>query len=393
MYDMRGYYWTKNPFSAEGTAWLARHLWAGARALKTGPKKVAVLDLDNTLWGGVVGELGALDVALGDSPDGEAFRAFQSHLLGLSKRGVLLAVSSKNNPEDATEPFEKNPNMVLRSADFSAFEANWEPKSHSLARIAEKLRLGLDSFVFVDDSPAEREQVRMALSEVSVPDVPEEPAELVRALSASLYFETVSVTEADAARVEQYKQDQLRDATLRSFETFDDYLRSLQLRGRVEPLHDAQMLRAAQLVAKTNQFNLTNRRHDRQMLERLRTVPGAIFLTLQLADRFGDYGLIGALFALPSAEGVLDIDVWLMSCRALNRTAEHFLFGELLRQARAAGVTRLTGSYVPSSKNAQVAQLLPDLGFLEVGADADGSRRYELALVGDAVPVTHVVTE
>lgn len=393
MYDLRGYHWTKNPLSAGGTAWLAKHIWAGTRALKAGSKKVVVLDLDNTLWGGVVGELGALDVALGDSPDGEAFRAFQGHLLGLAERGVLLTVSSKNNEEDATEPFEKNPSMVLRREHLSAFEANWEPKSYSLARIAEKLRLGLDSFVFVDDSPAERSQVRLALPEVRAPELPEEPAELARTLISSLLFETASVTEADKVRVEQYRQDQLRDATQRSFETFDEYLRSLELRGKANRLEDAHMLRAAQLVAKTNQFNLTNRRHDRQQLERIRAQDGAVCLTLELADRFGDYGLIGLLLAAPAPDGALEIDTWLLSCRALNRTAEHFFFAELCRVAAAAGVTRLTGSYVPSKKNGQVAELLPGLGFRLLGEDETGVRRFELTLAGTSPPTTFVLAE
>ena len=179
-YDPRRYYWTKQPFSERGLVRMAEHLWAGARALTTGPKKVLVLDLDNTLWGGVVGETGALGIALGESADGEAYRAFQKHVKALSRRGVVLAVASKNNPADGLEPFEKNPDMILGLDDIAAAEINWEPKGTTIRRLADTLGLGLDSFVFFDDNPAEREQVRQAIPEVAVVEVPAEPAEDAR---------------------------------------------------------------------------------------------------------------------------------------------------------------------------------------------------------------------
>ncbi len=172
-YDPRRYYWTKQPFSERGTLRLAEHLWAGVRAVTTGPKKVLVLDLDNTLWGGVVGETGPLGVALGESPDGEAYRAFQKHAKALTKRGIVLALASKNNEADGREPFEKNPEMVLGLDDIAAAEINWEPKGTTIRRLAETLSLGLDSFVFFDDNPAEREQVRQAIPEVAVAEVPD----------------------------------------------------------------------------------------------------------------------------------------------------------------------------------------------------------------------------
>ena len=203
-YDMRRYFWTKQPFSESGACRLAEHLWAGVRALTTGPKKVLALDLDNTLWGGVVGETGPLGIALGESADGEAFRAFQRHVKDLAGRGVVLAVASKNNPDDAREPFEKNPDMILQLDDFGAWEVCWEPKGTTIARLARTLNLGLDSFVFFDDNPAEREQVRQALPEVTVVEVPEDPAEYVRALQAGLWFEAAQLTAADQQRTEQY---------------------------------------------------------------------------------------------------------------------------------------------------------------------------------------------
>ncbi|HEY2156982.1 MAG TPA: HAD-IIIC family phosphatase, partial [Isosphaeraceae bacterium] len=237
-YDMRRYYWTKQPFSEAGTAALATHLWAGARALTTGPKKVLVLDLDNTLWGGVVGETGPHGVGLGESPEGEAFRAFQKHAKELADRGVVLAVASKNNPADAREPFEINDNMHLKLDHIAAFEASWEPKGVTIARMAETLSLGLDSFVFFDDNPAEGEQVRQALPDVEVVDVPEEPAEFVRILQSGLWFETVGLTSADRERAGQYTVERQRRELQGAFTSLDDYLRSLGMTAEVRPIDD-----------------------------------------------------------------------------------------------------------------------------------------------------------
>ena len=205
-YNPRRYFWTKQPFSEAGALRLTTHIWAGMRALMMGPKKVLVLDLDNTLWGGVVGETGPLGIAIGETPDGEAFLAFQRHVRALGKRGVVLAICSKNNREDALGPFEQNPEMALALSDFAHIEANWDLKSEGLRRIANALNLGLDSFVFFDDNPAEREQIRQALPEVEVVDVPDDPSEYVRALQAGLWFEAVEISQEDTQRTAQYQQ-------------------------------------------------------------------------------------------------------------------------------------------------------------------------------------------
>ena len=288
-----------------GTIRLAEHLWAGVRALTTGPKKVLVLDLDNTLWGGVVGETGPLGVALGESPDGEAYRAFQKHAKALSRRGIVLAVASKNNEADGREPFEKNPEMVLGLDDIAAAEINWEPKGTTIRRIAEALSLGLDSFVFFDDNPAEREQVRQAIPEVAVVEVPAEPAEYVRALEAGLWFEAAALTEADAARAEQYAVERKRRELQQTAGSMEDYLRSLEMRADVREIDEADLMRVVQLLGKTNQFNLTTRRHGREDVLRLISASDAIGLTVRVEDRFGDHGLIGVLIAVP-AEGAGD---------------------------------------------------------------------------------------
>lgn len=383
-YDARRYHWTKQPFSEEGNLLLCRHLHAAVRALTTGPKKLVVVDLDNTLWGGVVGETGPHGIAVRESPDGEAFRAFQQHLLGLTRRGVLLAVSSKNNPADAEEPFAANPDMLLRREHFAAFEANWEPKAQSIARIARQLRLGLDSFVFFDDNPAEREQVRQALPEVEVVEVPEDPAGYVAALEAGLWFESVGFTEADAARAEQYRAEAEREAAAASFASLDDYLRSLEMVADTRRLDEADLERVEQLLGKTNQFNLTTRRHGGDRVRAWMEDPRSLPLTLRLADRFGDHGLVAVVLAVPEDEATLRIDSWLMSCRVIGRTLEQHTLGELVAAARALGYRRLVGEYLPTPKNPMVAELFDQLGFARVEVGDDGGVRYAVDI--DALP-------
>jgi FkbH-like protein len=392
-YDMRRYFWTKQPFSEAGGCSLAEHLWAGIRAITTGPKKVVIVDLDNTLWGGVVGETGPLDVALGDSPDGEAFRDFQSHLKELTRRGILLAVASKNNPDDAREPFLRNPDMVLKLDDFAAFEASWEPKDVMIRRIAQTLNLGLDSFVFFDDNPAEREQIRQALPEVEVVGVPAEPAEYVRALQTGLWFETTHLTQEDRERKIQYVQENQRREFQRSFASLDDYLSSLEMHADVQPIDAPHLPRVVQLLAKTNQFNLTTRRHSREDVVRLLDTPGAVGLMLRMRDRFGDHGLVSLLLAVPLPQDypkTLRIDSWLMSCRVIGRTVEQFLFGILLEQSRQMGYQRILGEFIPTSKNALVNGLYPALGFTPVPQERNGSAIFELNLDAAVRPKTFI---
>jgi FkbH-like protein len=392
-YDPRRYHWTKQPFSERAVVRLAEHLWAGVRALTTGPKKVLVLDLDNTLWGGVVGETGPLGIALGEGPDGEAYRAFQKHVKELSRRGVVLAVASKNNAADGLEPFEKNPGMILGLDDIAATEINWEPKGTTIRRIAETLNLGLDSFVFFDDNPAEREQVRRAIPEVSVVDVPAEPAEYTRALQAGLWFETASLTEADRARAEQYAVERKRRDLQQSAGSMEDYLRSLEMLAEVREIDEADLMRVVQLLAKTNQFNLTTRRHSREDVLRLLALPDAISMTLRVEDRFGDHGLVGVMIAVPAEDDprVLRVDTWLMSCRVVGRTVEDFSFGALLERARSLGYREIHGEYIPTKKNALVSQLYDRMGFRRVRVGDDQAVLFVLEVAAAARPTAYLV--
>lgn len=383
-YDPRRYFWTKQPFSERGSVELAEHLWSAIRAVMFGPKKLLVLDLDNTLWGGVVGETGPLGIALGESPDGEAYRAFQKHVKGLSQRGVVLAIASKNNHDDAMGPFHQNTEMVLKVEDFAHVEAHWEPKDLSLRRIADRLQLGLDSIVFFDDNPAERELVRQSLPDVAVVDVPSDPAEYVRALQAELWFETVKVLESDTNRALQYQQEQVRRELQNQFTSMDDYLTSLEMRAVVSPIDPSNIQRVVQLLGKTNQFNVTTRRHSHDDVHALISTPGAFGRALSLRDRFGDHGLVSVMIAVPVAETevkALRIDTWLMSCRVISRTVEEFFFNFFVSHARQEGWQTFHGEFIPTKKNALVADLFDRMGFDRTSLPSNGeSIHYQLKL-------------
>jgi FkbH-like protein len=382
-YDPRSYYWTKQPFSRNGVARLCDHLWAAIRAVTTGPKKVLVLDLDNTLWGGVVGETGPLGVALGDNPEGEAFRTFQKQIRGLADRGIVLAVCSKNNMADAKEVFEKNSDMVLKVADFAAFEASWDPKPVAIQRIAKMLRLGLDSFVFFDDNPAEREIVMQMLPDVEVVDVPPDPSDYVRALHHGVWFEASAITEADKARVEQYRQEQERRQAEESAGSVEAYLESLKMVADVRALDETDMERAVQLIGKTNQFNLTTRRHSAEVVRRMMATPGSIGITVRISDKFGDAGLIGLTVAVPDPEAkekTLRIDTWLMSCRVIARTTEEFTMNHVVKKAAELGYKTIVAEFIPTAKNELVKDFYTRMGFATLSEEPGGARKYKLAV-------------
>jgi len=386
MYDWRRYFWTKQPFSDAGVVRLSEHIWAGVRAVSTGPKKVLVLDLDNTLWGGVVGELGPLGIDLGETPAGEAYRDFQYLAKSLAECGCLIAICSKNNVEDAREPFEQNPDMVLKLEDIVCFKAGWQPKVEMLREIADKLQLGLDSFVFFDDEPAERELIRQALPEVEVVEVPDDPADYRRALLDGLWFESVAISEEDLVRTKHYKVEQERKQS--SPGSVDDYLRSLNMVGEINEIKGPSLDRVLQLVRKTNQFNLTTRRHTRETVVAMVEQSRSVSLTLRMRDRFGDYGLVAVIIAVQDSSqdsATLRIDTWLMSCRVIGRSAEQFIFNSVLKRARASGYSCLVGEYIATKKNAVVKDLYERLGFTR---SAEGCAEVDIfnLTIADAKP-------
>ena len=378
-YDRRQYCWTKDPFSPAGAALLAAHLVAAIRGLLTGPKKLLAVDLDDTLWGGIVGEVGIANIVVGGSPEGEAFLHFQRHLKQLANRGILLAAISKNNAEDARRVFQERGEMLLRLEDFAAFSAGWGDKAQALITTCQQLRIDLGTCVFFDDNPAERELIRQALPSVEVVEVPNDPAEFVDALQSGLWFETVSLTDEDSARKEQYSAEKARTELAASMVSLDDYLRSLEMRGTAETIGQSDLPRVAQLIAKTNQFNATTRRYSEIDVEEILARPGAIGLALRLRDKYGDHGLVGIALALPENSenaGRIVIDTFLLSCRVIGRTAEHFLVNRLVNVAARRGYGEVIGEYIASERNGVVANLWPSMGFERLPEIGDGVQRY-----------------
>jgi FkbH-like protein len=351
-------------------------------AIRGRSRKCLVLDLDNTLWGGVVGDDGVDRLVLGfGSAAGEAFAAFQRHVRQLRSRGIVLAVCSKNDRAVAESAFANHPEMALKLDDFAAFVANWDDKAGNLRRLADSLNLGLDSLVFFDDNPAERALVRAELPMVAVPEVPEDPAYFIRCLEDAGYFEAVSFTAEDLSRAEQYQDNGRRAQAMESATDMDSFLRSLSMVLTVGRVDGQSLPRVTQLINKTNQFNVTTRRYSELELQTFLEQPGAIALHFRLADRFGDNGLIAVMLARPDTPERHVVDTLLMSCRVLGRGVELAMMNALVGLARQRGVQELVGEYVPTARNGMVADLYHRLGFTPVPQDRAGdATRWSLQL-------------
>ena len=343
--------------------------------------KCLVLDLDNTLWGGVVGDDGLEGLVIGQgSALGEAFVAFQEYARELSRRGVILAVCSKNDEANAVEPFEKHPEMVLKRHDIASFVANWNDKASNLRAIAEELNIGIDSLVFVDDNPFERTLVRRELPMVAVPEVGEDPATFAQTLADAGYFEGLAVTEEDRARADQYQGNRQRERLKASATDLDSYLRSLEMELIWRRFDKLGLQRTVQLINKTNQFNLTTRRYTEEDVLAIMTDERAFGLQLRLVDRFGDNGIIAVVIGKMNGAEDLVIDTWLMSCRVLGRQVEPTTLNLIAESAKRLGARRVIGEYVPTKKNGMVKDHYKKLGFTRVDAAADGSSRSVLEL-------------
>ena len=380
-FDPRYWHLSKQAVALDALPLLARHTAAVLAARLGLSRKCLVLDLDNTLWGGVIGEDGLGGIRLGGAPEGEAFVAFQEQILALKSKGVILAVVSKNNEADAREPFERHPEMRLRLADVASFVASWEPKSDGIRRVATQLGIGLDAIAFVDDNPAERQIIRELLPEVDVLPLPAEPALYGRALADYLGFETSAFTAEDANRTAQYRARAEGARLAADAGSIEDFYRGLRMQALVAPFDPVQLPRIAQLVGKTNQFNLTTRRHGLAELRALMDDPRCLHLSLRLRDRFADHGLVGVIIGVGDDAGeTLDVDTWLMSCRVLGRTADAEMLAQLSRRAAARGYQWITGTYRPTPKNGMVRELYASYGFERAGADADGATRWRYDL-------------
>ncbi len=359
-----------------------RNAFAGLR------KKLLALDLDNTLWGGVVGEDGVGGLDLAPTGTGARFYDFQRRIKELADMGVLLAVVSKNNPEDALDAIRNHPHMPLRESDFVAVKANWLPKPENLKALAETLNIGLDSFVFLDDSPIEREAVRASLPEVAVPDFPADTGTLesfIAELSRE-YFLLPRATREDAEKTAMYRSEAKREDEKSRFDSLDSFLESLQMELTLRPLSGNDIPRAAQLTQKTNQFNVTTRRYTEADLARMSQDPSWFIRIGSLTDRFGDFGQVLLLIARIETPDAT-VDTFLMSCRAMGRGVEETALNVFEDQLRDAGVERLFARYVPTQKNAPVADLWSRMGYEQTDppicgetGSCDGERRYVLDL-------------
>ena len=370
---------------------LAEAYMSHARAILGLSRKVLVTDLDNTLWKGVIGEDGLDGIGIGPgSPEGEAHLDLQRYMLDLKRRGILLAVCSKNNLDDAQLPFLQHPHMALRLEDFAAFRANWEDKAANLRAVARDLSLGLDSFVFLDDNQLEREWVRSQLPEVAIVELGSSPFHYLHQLDRGHYFEALSLSREDLARADQYRVEAQRESLHASSASLDDFLQNLQLEAAAEAITGKNLARVTQLVNKTNQFNLTTRRYTEAHLSAIAEDPQGWARAFQMSDRMGSYGLIGVLCCRPAGRGTWEIDTWLMSCRTLGRQMEKFMFDRLVEAAAERRVGRIVGVYRPTARNGLVQELYDRMGFRRIGESGE-EVRYELDVrATPVVTATHV---
>ena len=350
-------------------------------AMRGRSAKCLVLDLDNTLWGGVIGDDGVDGIVLGQgSPTGEAFVGLQRYARQLGQRGVILAVCSKNDLANAVAAFETHPEMVLRQSDIACFVANWQDKAENLRYIAQTLNIGLDALVFVDDNPAERRLIRHELPMVAVPELPEDPAEYVGTLAEAGYFEAVEITAEDRERTQLYRANASREALRQTSTDLGSYLNGLDMQLFWSPFDAAGFKRIVQLINKTNQFNLTTRRYTDAEVTALMRDPAAVTLQLRLTDVHGDNGMIAVVIGRRTEDSSLLIDTWLMSCRVLGRGVEEATLNILSERAAELGCTSLTGEYKPTAKNAMVSEHYRRLGFDLIDTNEDASTRWALPL-------------
>ena len=339
-----------------------------------------MLDLDNTLWGGVVGDHGVNGIVVGQgSAEAEAFSAIQAYALSLRRRGILLAVCSKNDDAIARRAFNENPNMTLKASDFAAFVANWEDKPANLRRIARELNIGLDSLVFVDDNPFERDLVRQTLPMVFVPELPEEPALIPATLSDSGCFEGLTLTAEDFDRAGLYAPERRMPDLSDPSTDLPAYLAALGMTMKWGHVDDASRARVTQLINKTNQFNLTTRRYSEAQVRAMEADEAGFCLHFRLLDRFGDNGLIGVVIGRAGEPDTIEIDSWLMSCRVLGRQVEEAMLNVVAAEAAARRAQRLVGIYLPTERNGMVADLYPRLGF-SLQEDDEARRTFVLDL-------------
>ncbi|MDE6516241.1 MAG: HAD-IIIC family phosphatase, partial [Acetatifactor sp.] len=389
-FSLKTWYLGKILHTNEAQKRMAEEIARLASAEAAVPKKVLLVDLDNTLWGGLAGEREHTPLELSEDHQGLAYKNAQRVLRLMAQSGVVLGIVSKNNEEDALAVIREHPHMVLREEDFAVRRINWQPKHENIRQIADSLNLGLDAMVFWDDSPAERELVRQMLPQVEVPDFPDSPGDLAAALTALYrkYFWKPRLTAEDREKTRQYAQNEQRNRLEEQIGDYDQYLRRLQIRAEsVNPA--AHMERLVQLVNKTNQFNLTTLRYSLEEMQKIVANSSKKVYLYRVEDCFGDYGIVSAAIVDLEGEAPL-VEEWVLSCRVMGKQVEDALLGHIEAELLAAGYTQLRGRYVPSAKNMPVAQLYDRLGYQLVSQGSHGEKEYCIRLKKSLLRVAHV---
>ncbi|MEA4871389.1 MAG: HAD-IIIC family phosphatase [Synergistaceae bacterium] len=371
-YSKRMWYLGSIPFSMSGEKAIAEEISRAWNALKGNRKKCLVLDLDNTLWGGVIGEDGLQGIELSTTKEGSRFRDFQKRIKDLKNQGVLLTIVSKNNEEDALEAIRKHPDMVLTEDDFVIIRANWEPKSVNIQSIAKELNIALDSLVFIDDNPIERESTKNALPEVNVPDFPKDTSilELFAIEISKRYFPVFKLTHEDLNKTNQYKVEQKRNEIKQKSISIEEYLESLEMSKAFRQIDETDVTRAAQLTQKTNQFNLTTRRYTESDIWNMMKSEAYQVWIGELEDKFGSYGKV-ILAIVKLEENTAIIDTFLMSCRVMGRNIEKDFLREIEKEMTSKGKNSIISEYIPTPKNSVVKDFWTDNGYVELDNKPD----------------------
>lgn len=370
-FDERQWYMSRIQMANQYIPIYSDHVSRQIAALRGKNKKCLVTDLDNTLWGGVIGDDGIDGIQVGQgNPIGESYLAIQQFLLELKSFGIILAVCSKNDEKIATQAFDEHPDMLLKKSDFTIFVANWEDKASNIQAIASSLNIGLDSIVFLDDNPAEREIVRTFLPEVAVPELPRDASQYARILSSSGYFEIINFTSDDAQRSMQYSQNMEREKAMKNADGLDAYLESLEMKIIFSSFDEVSRKRVVQLINKTNQFNLTTKRYTEAEVKAFEHSSNIITLQARLTDRFGDNGMISVVIC-KEVDNCWEIDTWLMSCRVIKRRVEESVCNKIMEMARDRGIEKVIGFYQKTEKNSLVKEHYMKLGFISEGSSND----------------------
>jgi FkbH-like protein len=372
-YDAKTWYLARAPLSVRALRALAGRQARYIRALTTAPRKCLVLDLDNTLWGGVVGEAGIGGIRLGHTFPGNVYRDFQRAVLQLHQQGVILAINSKNNPADADDVFRSHPDMILRREHFAAVRINWQPKPQNMLEIAEELRIGLDALVFVDDDEAECALMRQSLPDVLTLDVCHDAASRLEVLRNTAAFEKLSLTAEDRRRGDVYQAQSRREQWRHAAASLDEFFAGLQMEADIRPVDAYSEPRVADLIQKTNQFNLTTRRYSPAELSAILSNPSYAAFSVRVTDRFGDNGIVGVAI-LERTPGRARVDTLLLSCRVIGRNVETALLAFVADWAAGQGAAALEGEFIPTAKNAPAADFYERHGFRHAGVEGTASR-------------------